>query len=212
MKEFSFDAGIVEVGKLRFFLSLSLCLDLGIVNAAVLRTVTTQGGTAGFLLGAGSCCGDLIYLTCALLGAAAFLQWTPIRLALWLVGTCALLLLSWRMIHEVVRPKNPYTTKLPPAQSRLFATGIGLAWASPSAILWFVAIGGSIAASFGGERKALLGFTAGFFTAGVSAVMFLYFAIVIFLQGLHQFAPMARALVPVAPGFIPVPGVEQACV
>ena len=199
-----------------FLLSLSLCLDLGIVNAAVLRTVATQGGTAGFLLGAGSCCGDLIYLACALLGAAAVLQWPPIRLALWLLGTCALLLLAWRMIHEVVWPRNSYIVKIPPAHGRLFATGIGLALASPSAILWFAAVGGSIAASFGRDRNALWGFTVGFFAAGIawsavfawassglmrltggrlaqimaltSALIFLYFAVVIFVQGLHQFA------------------------
>jgi L-lysine exporter family protein LysE/ArgO len=143
------------------------------------------------------------------------------------------------MIHEVVRPKNPYTIKIPPAHRRLFATGIGLALASPSAIFWFAAIGGSIAASFGGERKALLGFTAGFFTAGitwsavfawaseglirltggrlvqimalVSAVMFLYFAVVVFLQGFHQFALVAQALAPAAPRLITAPGAEQTC-
>jgi L-lysine exporter family protein LysE/ArgO len=119
------------------------------------------------------------------------------------------------MIREALQPKNPYAVKIPPAHGRLFATGIGLALASPSAILWFAAVGGSIAASFGGDRRALLGFTGGFFAAGItwsavfawasaglmrvtggrlvnvmalaSAAMFLYFAAVVFFQGLHQF-------------------------
>jgi L-lysine exporter family protein LysE/ArgO len=199
-----------------FLLSLSLCLDLGIVNVAVLRTVATQGGAAGFLLGVGSCAGDLVYLACAVLGAAALFQWRPVRLALWLIGTCVLLFLAWRMFHEMIHPKNPDLAKTPPAHRKLFATGFGLALASPSAILWFAAIGGSVAASLGGDRTSLWEFCAGFFAAGitwsagfawgaaelmritggrlvqamafVSALLFLCLAAVVFVQGVRQFA------------------------
>ena len=145
----------------------------------------------------------------------AVLQWRPIRLALWMFGTCALLFLAWRMIQEVVHPKDPDIVKAPSAHGKLFVTGIGLALASPSAILWFAAIGGSIAASFGGDRTSLWGFCAGFFAAGitwsagfawasarfmritggrlaqamalVSAVLFLWLATAVFIRGLQQF-------------------------
>jgi L-lysine exporter family protein LysE/ArgO len=89
-----------------------------------------------------------------------------------------------------------------------------LALASPTAILWFAAVGGSVIASFGGDRRVLLPFAAGFFTAGlvwalafayaasslrrilgdqltralsaISAVLFLYFAAMVFIAGLRQ--------------------------
>ena len=129
--------GLVKSASTGFLLALSLCLDLGIVNVAVLRTVATQGRAAGFLLGVGACAGDLVYLASAVLGAAALLQWRSVRLALWIIGTCVLLFLAWRMIHEMINPKNPGLVKTPPAHGKLFATGFGLALASPSAILWF---------------------------------------------------------------------------
>jgi L-lysine exporter family protein LysE/ArgO len=87
-----------------FFLSLSLCLDLGIVNLAVLRTALSQGGSAGFLVGIGSSIGDLIYFALAVLGATALLGWAPVRWALWLFGTCVLLFFAWRMAREVIHP------------------------------------------------------------------------------------------------------------
>ena len=91
---------------------------------------------------------------------------------------------------------------------------MGLALASPSAILWFAAVGGSVIASFGGARSSLWPFTTGFFAGGVawsatfayavaraknvlgtrlvqalalvSALVFLYFASVVFLGGLRE--------------------------
>ena len=89
-----------------FLLSLSLCCDLGIVNVAVLRTALRQGGTAAFLLGLGSCVGDLVYFMLAVAGAAALLQWRPFRWALWLFGTGVLLFLAWRVAREAIRPKT----------------------------------------------------------------------------------------------------------
>ncbi|HEY1339396.1 MAG TPA: LysE family transporter [Bryobacteraceae bacterium] len=197
-----------------FLLSLSLCLDLGIVNVAVLRTALQQGGTAAFLLGVGSTAGDLVYFTLAVFGATALLGWTPFRWALWLLGTAVLLFLSWRMLREVIHPKriDVENGSVSPAGPReLLATGAGLALASPTSILWFAAVGGSVIASFGGDRASLWPFAAGFSAAALvwsavfaysaaalrrvlgaqlvrllslaSGVLFLYFAAVVFLRG-----------------------------
>jgi L-lysine exporter family protein LysE/ArgO len=100
----------------------------------------------------------------------------------------------------------------------LFITGAGLALASPSAILWFAAVGGSVIASYGvgtgDNRRILTIFAAGFASGGIvwaagfafgavwlrrmlgwrlakglsltSAVLFLYFAIDVFLRGLRD--------------------------
>jgi L-lysine exporter family protein LysE/ArgO len=201
-----------------FLLSLSLCLDIGIANVAILRTALGRNGTAGFLIGLGSCVGDLIYFVLAILGSAALLEWAPIRWTLWLFGTGALLYMTSRMAREVVHPKKfdveegQLATRATPSQN--FFIGLGLALASPTAILWFAAIGGSVIASVSGSRYSVWGVAAGFAAAGVtwsallaygaarfgrllgpqlvrslafvSALLFLYFAIFVFVHGLQE--------------------------
>lgn len=197
-----------------YLLSISLCMDLGIVNVATIRVALTQGGTAAFLLGVGSCVGDLIYFTLAATGVATLAQWAPVRWSLWLFGTAVLLYLAWKMAREVVHPRQ-ITLGETPRQSHhsLLLAGMGLALASPTAILWFAAVGGSVIASLGGDRGALLPFAAGFAAAGLtwaamiaygagtlrgslgrpltralalaSAIVFLYLATVVFVRGLR---------------------------
>jgi len=197
-----------------YLLSISLCMDLGIVNVAAIRVALTQGGTAAFLLGVGSCVGDLIYFTLAAIGAATLAQWAPVRWTLWLFGTAVLLYLAWKMAREVVYPRR-ITMGEATRQSHpsLLLTGMGLALASPTAILWFAAVGGSVIASLGGDRGPLLPFAAGFAAAGLtwaamiaygagalrgslgkpltralalaSAIVFLYLATMVFVRGLR---------------------------
>jgi L-lysine exporter family protein LysE/ArgO len=195
-------------------LSLSLCLDLGIVNVAVIRVSLQQGGRAGVLVGLGSCLGDLIYFTLALFGAAALLEWTIVRWAVWAIGSCVLAFLTWRTARDAIHPKKLDLEEIAPlARKNLLFTGLGLALASPTAILWFAAVGGSVIASFGRGNSSLWAFGAGFAAAGVawaivfahivatlrmlgdrvvrvlsaaSAILFLYFAIVVFADGLKS--------------------------
>jgi len=197
-----------------FLLSLSLCLDLGLVNVATLRTALQRGGTAAFLMGLGSCIGDMIYFSLAIFGAAALAAWAPFRWTLWILGSATMLFLAWRMAKEVLHPKEPDLGGPPPGKRGLLLTGMGLALASPSAILWFAAVGGSVIASFGRERNTLASFAAGFAAGGlawaaafgygvatlrtllgktlvrglslVSALLFLYFAAVVFTRGLRD--------------------------
>jgi L-lysine exporter family protein LysE/ArgO len=208
---------VVKLASAGFLLSLSLCLDLGVVNVAILQAVLRQGGTAGFLIGLGSGFGDLIYFTLAIVGATAVFENVLLRRILWLCGTVALLFLAGRMAHEALHGRKLNLADAPPqpsAPAALFASGVGLALASPSAILWFAAVGGSVIASFGGARSSLWPFTTGFFAGGVawsatfsyavaraknvlgarliqalalaSALLFLYFAGVVFLRGMRE--------------------------
>jgi L-lysine exporter family protein LysE/ArgO len=145
-------------------------MDLGIVNLATLRVALTQGGTAAFLLGIGSCVGDLVYFTLAAMGAATLAQWAPVRWGLWLFGTAVLLYLAWKMAREVIHPKQVTVGEgVVKSKTSLLLTGMGLALASPTAILWFAAVGGSVIASFGsgrGRNVTLVPFVAGFTAAG----------------------------------------------
>jgi L-lysine exporter family protein LysE/ArgO len=202
---------------LGFLLCLSLCLDLGVVNLAILRASLRHGGSAGFLIGLGSCAGDLVYFALSLAGAAAVLRWTPVRWALWLFGTGVLLFLAWRMARDVIHPRPIAESDALPTPDRppqLLMMGVGLALASPTSILWFAAVGGSVIASSGAATHSVFAFGAGFALAGivwsaafaysaatlrrwmgdslvrglslVSALLFLYFAGVIFMDGLRR--------------------------
>jgi L-lysine exporter family protein LysE/ArgO len=197
-----------------FLLSLSLCLDLGLVNVAIVRTALNRGGKAGFLVGAGSCVGDLVYFVAALIGVGALMRWPPFRWAVWIGGTAVLVLLAAKMIREVLRPRQvELEDEDGPRRKgiRLFVWGMALALSSPTAILWFAAVGGGVIAASGGVRSQLLPFATGFFAAGiawsavlagagnllqrvggtrvarvlafVSALLFLYFAFIVFQRG-----------------------------
>jgi len=199
-----------------FLLSLTLCLDLGLVNVAIVRTALRRGGGAAFLVGLGSCLGDLAYFVAALLGVGALMRATPVRWAIWLGGTAVLLYLAARMVREVVRPRAlDLESEGAPARRSLGSLGWGLALAlaSPTAILWFAAVGGSViaASATSGGRAQAIPFATGFFAAGVvwsaalsaaaaalvrmggrrvtrglaflSALLFLYFAGLVFLRG-----------------------------
>jgi L-lysine exporter family protein LysE/ArgO len=202
-----------------FLLSLSLCLDIGIVNVAILRVATQRGGTPAFLVGAGSSIGDLAYAVLSMTGVAVLLALPGVRWALWAGGTAVLLLLAAKMLREVFHPHELHVEETLPAGSftspaRDLGWGFTLALASPSSILWFAAVGGSVIATYGGRREILVPFLAGFWVAGVvwsaglaygagalrralghrlaqglslaSAALFVFFAAKVFLDGLRQ--------------------------
>jgi threonine/homoserine/homoserine lactone efflux protein len=90
-----------------FFLSLSLCLDIGLVNVAMISLTLSHGFKPGFWLGLGSCIGDLIYAALALAGMAALLQFESVRWVVWIGGAAILLFLTWKMAREAsTRPRR----------------------------------------------------------------------------------------------------------
>ncbi|MWC27396.1 LysE family translocator [Paenibacillus sp. MMS18-CY102] len=159
-----------------FMFSLSLCFDLGIVNVAIIKVGVEQGFRKSFMVGFGSCFGDLIYLTLALLGVSFLFEYPFIRWPLWTVGTIYLVWLAIQMARDAYRPK-PGTApadQQAPSQSRKslkqhWLTGILLALSSPTTIMWFALIAGPIV----GGMKFTFGyglewFIAGFFFAGLA--------------------------------------------
>jgi len=199
-----------------FALSLSLCLDLGTVNVAIVREGIARGFWPSFLIGVGSSFGDLTYAVLATTGVALLLGYPAVRWSLWIGGTAVLLYFAATMVRAAVRPK-PIDAAEPdgaPRRSlrRSFFWGWGLAVASPTSILWFATVGGSVVAKSPVRgATALTVFLAGFFCAGIlwslgmallssasgrrlgpafvrtisamSALLFLYFAVTVFLDG-----------------------------
>lgn len=155
-----------------FLLSLSLCADLGIVNIATIRLGITRGARAALYLGLGSCVGDLLYAGASISLVSLLAAHRVVRWLLWIGGSGVLLWLAARMLREALRPRNLVIAEGAPADlrpAREFARGAMLALGSPSGVLWFAAVGGSvIAAQAAGAARgaALLPFFAGFFAAG----------------------------------------------
>jgi hypothetical protein len=86
-----------------FFLSLSLCLDIGIANIAMMTLAMQRGYAQGFCLGLGTCVGDLLYAIGALLGMSVLLQFTPVRWLLWIGGGAILLWFTFKMGREALQ-------------------------------------------------------------------------------------------------------------
>ena len=202
-----------------FLLSLSLCLDIGVANIAMITLAMQRGYFQGFCLGLGTCVGDLIYALLALAGMTVLLQYESVRWVLWIGGSALLVYFAAKMIyaalhHSAVLATAGEADKGSPRKE--FLRGIFLAMSSPSAILWFAAVGGTLIARSGGGGIANSGlFLAGFFCAGLlwtlslclaatqggkllgdkllrysylaSAAIFCYFAVYVILSGYQEF-------------------------
>ncbi|WP_283094371.1 LysE family translocator [Paenibacillus sp. ATY16] len=158
-----------------FLFSLSLCLDLGMVNVAIIKTGVERGFKPSFMIGFGSCFGDLTYLALALIGFSFILEITVVRWILWIAGTAVLLLLAYKMAKESLHPRmidwkarESEAGQQPKRRLADFLFGLGAALSSPTVMLWFVASAGPIVAEVHGDsRYAIAVFIAGFFTAGL---------------------------------------------
>lgn len=222
-----------------FILSLSLCLDLGMVNVAIVREGMLRGFWPSFLIGLGSSFGDLTYAVLATTGVTLLLGIVEVRYALWIGGTAALLYFAAAMVRSAWKPAamngGPGHSKVGPTAAgadaglagsdrgaaysggRAFLWGWGLAIASPTSILWFATVGGSVVAKSPVQgAHALAAFLGGFFCASVvwslgmaalsaysgsklgpafvraisvlSALLFLYLAAEVFLDGYRTLA------------------------
>jgi L-lysine exporter family protein LysE/ArgO len=154
-----------------FLFSLALCLDLGVVNIAIMKTGLDRGFAASFRIGIGSCFGDAFYMSLALLGWTAVFHYMAVQWVLWIGGTLVLLWLTVNMIRDTITPKKINTDgegmKSRNAWSDI-VVGAALALSSPTLILSFVAIAGPVVADLDiQDGRVLTAFVVGFVMAGV---------------------------------------------
>lgn len=163
-----------------FLLSLSLCLDIGVANIAMITLAMQRGYLQGFWLGLGTCFGDLFYAILALAGMTVLLQYEWVRWTLWLGGSVLLIAFAVKMVIAALSSHSTLALAEGTASRsgfRAFSRGVFLAVSSPTAILWFAAVGGTLisrAGGHGGLSTAL--FLSGFFSAGVVWSAFICFA------------------------------------
>ncbi|MEY8712733.1 lysine transporter LysE [Mangrovibacter phragmitis] len=154
-----------------FLLSLSLCLDIGIANIAMITLAMQRGYFHGFWLGMGTCVGDLAYALLALAGMAVLLQYEAVRWILWIGGGAMLLWFAGKMLIAAFRKAselNVSETHQYRPLLREFGRGVVLAMSSPTAILWFATVGGALISRMSQHSvTATSWFLSGFFIAGM---------------------------------------------
>lgn len=159
-----------------FLLSLSLCLDIGIVNIALINTAIRSGTAPAMLLGLGSCFGDLIYAVLSLFGIGLLLKFRVVHWLLWGGGGAVLLYLFLDSMRSALMCRDFVGGEEKNSADRihLFTRGLTLSLASPTSIIWFTAVGGSLIASSGVHSSidfiALFG---GFFAGGFAWCLFI---------------------------------------
>lgn len=203
-----------------FLLGFSLVLDIGIANIALIRAGVHKGFIVACMIGLGATAGDMAFAMLSVTGITYFIEKSIIfQWVLWIVGTILLSYLSYQMFRESFKSKFIDLENEEEEKSSLykyFFTGMGLVLSSPSGILWFATVGGSVVASTVGESNDLniLPFFLGFFIASilwgislawissmggkllgskllqifslVSGFLFLYFAAKVFIDGLNN--------------------------
>jgi len=159
-----------------FALSLSACLDLGIVNVATIKRGLDGGARAAFVLQLGSCCGDMVYAVLSMFGLALVLAEPHVRVVFWLGGTAVLLFLAATMVRDSWRGRAlPVADASPKIRAhRDFVRGLALALSSPSLIVWFASAGGAVIAGiYNRTQTPPWLFLAGFFCCGLVWAAFL---------------------------------------
>ena len=69
----------------------------------LVRTAIDRGAWPAFLIGLGSCIGDVIWACAGALGVSALLQWPPAAWVLWLGGSAILCWFAAAALRDAVR-------------------------------------------------------------------------------------------------------------
>ncbi|WLV24936.1 LysE family transporter [Aciduricibacillus chroicocephali] len=156
-----------------FLLGMSMVLDLGTANVALIRTGIIKGFLAALLFALGTTVSDMVYAVCSVLGIAALLQSSSIfHWILWIAGTVVLLFLAYHSIRDAFKPKSLNIDDEERKKRNLFQQflmGMGIGLSAPTTLLWFATVGGSVVSTVigGVSFDRLLPFFIGFLSISV---------------------------------------------
>ncbi|WP_183192365.1 LysE family translocator [Brevibacillus fluminis] len=155
-------------------IGMSLVLELGTGNLALIRTGITKGFLPAFIFSIGCAVGDMVYAVLSVLGIALLLQSSSIfQNILWIGGTIMLCYLTYQAIKDFFSPKQITLEGKDVAKRSLWAyffTGIWLVVSAPTALVWFATVGGSVVSSTIGNSsvdQSLVPFFFGFVTVSI---------------------------------------------
>lgn len=170
----------MELFVLGALLAFSINIELGVVNVMIVRTAIDRGAWPAFLIGLGSCIGDVIWACAGALGVSALLQWPPAAWILWLGGSAVLCWFAAAALRDAVRSGSIDDSSPLRRANGLgaVALGLGIALGSPTLILWTATVGGSVVAA---QAKSLAGFVP--FISGFAAAAVLHSAVLSSLVG-----------------------------
>jgi len=141
-----------------------------VVNVMIVRTAIDRGAWPAFLIGLGSCIGDLIWACAGALGVSVLLAWPPAAWILWLCGSAALCWFAAAALRDATRGGSiDESSPLRRANGiRAIGLGLGIALGSPTLILWTATVGGSVLASQAADLAGFVPFISGFGAAAVA--------------------------------------------
>lgn len=203
-----------------FLIGLSLVLQLGTGNLGLIRTGIKFGFFPAFIFSLGCAVGDGLYASLAVYGVALLLQSSSIfQFVMWIGGTLMLSFLAYQSFKDINTPKEMDLNEGGMKKKSLMAyffVGFVLVISSPTGLVWFATVAGSVVSSAIGDasNQSLLPFIFGFVTVSVmwgailayvsslggkimgrkmmrlfsfiSGVLFLYFAIYVFTNGIEN--------------------------
>lgn len=203
-----------------FLIGLSLVLQLGTGNLGLIRTGVKKGFFPAFIFSLGCAAGDGLYALLAVYGVALLLQSSSIfQIVMWIGGTLMLCYLAFQAFKDTIHPKELDLNKDGIEKKSLWAyffTGFVLVVTSPTGLVWFATVAGSVVSSAigGAADESLLPFIYGFIAVSViwgavlayissiggkvmgnkmmrlfsfiSGILFLYFAIFVFTHGMEN--------------------------
>jgi L-lysine exporter family protein LysE/ArgO len=138
----------------------------------MIRAGVEKGFMTSLKIGIGSTLGDLVYASLSVYGISQIIEHHWIRLTLWLGGSLILAVMGTWMLIKTLR-KGYRSAGFAEAGRKLsragpLVSGIALALSSPTSILWFATVGGSVIASKPIHSKFdILYFLAGFFATSL---------------------------------------------
>lgn len=138
----------MELFMVGFFLSASLCFDIGIANVAVMQTSITRGIKPGISMGLGATTSDILYALLSLVGLSLLLNNLYVRYILWIGGTLVLVYMTYLMLRDAFKKRSlnieEDNSNIGKSLYKDYLKGFTLTATSPSGFIWFATVGGSI--------------------------------------------------------------------
>lgn len=201
-------------------IGLSLVLQLGTGNIGLIRTGVKKGFFPAFIFSLGCAAGDGVYAVLSVLGVSLLLQSSAVfQMILWVGGTVMLCYLTFQSFKDVLKPKDFALNRKGIDKKSMwgyFFTGFLLVVSSPTGLIWFATVAGSVVSTTIGNSvsRSLVPFIIGFITISVlwgavlaylssiggkmmgnqmmrifsfiSGLLFLYFAFYVFTSGIEN--------------------------